>query len=69
MYKFLKQRLQRRDLFKGTALALPGFFRGTALAASPTLKLGPNLYQSIAVKPLINARRRRVQILVVQRFN
>ena len=57
MYKFLKQRLQRRDLFRGTALAaLPGLFRGTAFAASPTLKLGPNLYQSIGVKPLINAR-------------
>ena len=57
MYKFLKQRLQRRDLFRGTAFAaLPGLFRGTALAASPTLKLGPDLYQSIGVKPLINAR-------------
>ncbi len=58
MYQYLKRRLGRRDLFHGTALtALAGFFAGgskTAQAAG--LQLGSNLYQSIGVTPIINAR-------------
>lgn len=59
MYEFLKQRLGRRDVFRGGLLAaLPGLFRGgaSAAAAGTGLQVGPNLYQSIGVKPLINGR-------------
>ena len=51
----------RRELFQmGNALALPLLFRGvhegaTAPAAGP-LKIGPGIYQSIGVEPVINCR-------------
>jgi uncharacterized pyridoxal phosphate-dependent enzyme len=53
--------LNRRELFrKGGLLALPGLLRGSkAAAASPIaggLHLGPDIYQSIGVRPLINCR-------------
>ena len=59
MYEFLKQRLGRRDLFRGGVFAaLPGLFRagGSAAAGGTGLQVGPNIYQSIGVKPLINGR-------------
>ncbi len=41
-------------------LAVPGFLRGSSAAASPPasegLRVGPNVYQSIGVRPLINCR-------------
>src|SRR5215831_4893544 len=53
--------LNRRDLFRnGGLLALPGLLRGTKAAAAPPiaegLRLGPDIYQSIGVRPLINCR-------------
>src|SRR5580765_8342517 len=54
--------LSRRELFRRSALlTLPGLFRGsTAAAATPAaadgLRLGADIYQSIGVRPLINAR-------------
>lgn len=60
MLQILKQHLQRRDLFRGLTLAtLPALFQtraAAAPAATTGLILGPNIYQSIGVKPLINAR-------------
>ena len=58
MYQYFKQRLGRRDLFRsGLFAALPGIFRPAHVAAAPgALHLGPNLYQSIGVRPLINGR-------------
>ena len=58
MFEFLKVRLGRRDLFRGaTMAALPAFLQSRAAAApAEGLQTGKGLYQSIGVKPLINAR-------------
>ena len=58
--------LSRRELFRRSALlALPALFRGNAAAAATPaaaaaaaegLRAGPDIYQSIGVRPLINAR-------------
>ena len=58
MYDFLRKRLQRRDFFRGTALAaLPTFLQRRAVAAPAAgLQLGTGIYQSIGVRPMINAR-------------
>jgi len=53
--------LNRRDLFrKGGLLAVPGMLRGTKAAAAPPvstgLHSGPDIYQSIGVRPVINCR-------------
>src|SRR6266850_2412837 len=53
--------LNRRELFrKGGLLALPGLLRGSKAAAAPPiaagLHVGPDIYQSIGVRPLINCR-------------
>jgi seryl-tRNA(Sec) selenium transferase len=53
--------LTRRELFHmGNALALPLLFRGghdtAASAAAGPLKVGPDIYQSIGVEPVINCR-------------
>ena len=47
--------LSRRDLFRGGSLLalLPGF-RGKSQAAA--LRIGPDIYQSIGVKPVINCK-------------
>src|SRR3712207_455685 len=54
------QGVTRRELFQmGNVLALPvllGGARGTAEAAAGPLKPGPEIYQSIGVEPIINAR-------------
>ena len=55
------ERVNRRDLFRtATALAAPAFLpRGAAAApssVSPGLKVGPDIYQSIGLKPIINCR-------------
>jgi L-seryl-tRNA(Ser) seleniumtransferase len=62
------ENLSRRELLRrSTLLALPAFFRapaaaavtqaaGTAATAIEGLRAGPDLYQSIGVRPLINAR-------------
>src|SRR6266481_3989405 len=62
----LTRRWSRRELFRRSALlALPGLLRGsTAAAATPSaapaaadgLRAGQDIYQSIGVRPLINAR-------------
>lgn len=54
------ERMSRRELFRWSALCtLPVTFR-TALAGAPraeaALRAGPDIYQSIGVRPLINAR-------------
>src|SRR6516164_1212193 len=54
--------LSRRQLLRGGGLVLPGFLAGpqTSSAATPAtagkLQLGPDLYQSIGVRPFINCR-------------
>ncbi len=52
--------LNRRELFRRWSLmAVPAFFGGKAAAARPAaaeLRPGPEIYQSIGVRPLINAR-------------
>lgn len=53
--------LTRRELFQmGNALALPLLFRGVhenaVPAAAGPLKIGPDIYQSIGVEPVINCR-------------
>ena len=58
--------LSRRELFRRSALlTLPAFFRGNAAAAATPeaapaaadgLRAGEDIYQSIGVRPLINAR-------------
>src|SRR5439155_15310529 len=70
MLDTLTRHWTRRELFRRSALlALPAIFRGgTGAAASPAarsaaapagadgLRVGPDVYQSIGVRPLINAR-------------
>src|SRR6058998_3833230 len=64
MFRFLKNRfiekLSRRELFRRSGLlALPGLLQGRLAAAaggSEGLQAGQNIYQSIGVRPLINAR-------------
>src|SRR2546430_1983243 len=53
--------LSRRELFRRSALlAFPALFRSAstnaAAAAAPGLRTGDDIYQSIGVRPLINAR-------------
>jgi uncharacterized pyridoxal phosphate-dependent enzyme len=61
--------ITRRELFRrggllGGALALPDVLRGEAASAGPApttpsgagLRIGPDIYQSIGVRPLVNAR-------------
>ena len=58
MFEFLKSKLGRRDLFRTSAAALlPAMFQ-TRSAAAPAgaLRLGKDIYESIGVRPLINAR-------------
>jgi len=50
--------MNRRELFMrgGTLAALAGANRGAAAAAPNTLNIGPNIYESIGVRPLINCK-------------
>jgi uncharacterized pyridoxal phosphate-dependent enzyme len=53
--------LSRRELFRRSALlTLPALFRGNPVTAAPTaspgLRVGRDIYESIGVRPLINAR-------------
>jgi uncharacterized pyridoxal phosphate-dependent enzyme len=54
--------LSRRQLLRGGGLVLPGFLAGphTSSAATPAtagkLRLGPDIYQSIGVRPFVNCR-------------
>jgi L-seryl-tRNA(Ser) seleniumtransferase len=58
MFSYLKGKLGRRDLFRGGAAALlPTLFQTRSSAApAAALRLGKNIYESIGVRPLINAR-------------
>jgi uncharacterized pyridoxal phosphate-dependent enzyme len=53
-------RLNRRDVFRrGGLLALPAFWQrgpATAAPAPAGLQVGPDIYRSIGIKPLINCR-------------
>src|SRR6266487_6415748 len=53
--------LNRRDLFRrGGLLALPAFWQRRPIPAAPApaagLQIGPDIYRSIGVRPLINCR-------------
>jgi len=54
--------LSRRDLFRtGSMLALPVWLRNAKAApapasVSPGLKVGPDIYESVGIRPLINCR-------------
>ena len=54
----LGQALLRRDVFRGSAFGLFASLLPSKAVAAPTsgLQLGTSIYQSIGVKPLINAR-------------
>ena len=67
MFHFLESRqptltgISRRELFRwGSLLTLPALFpaklRAAAAAGMQKLRIGPDVYQSIGVRPLINAR-------------
>jgi uncharacterized pyridoxal phosphate-dependent enzyme len=61
MLDLLTRRWSRRELFRRSALlTVPAIFRGQPAAAVPAaadgLRVGADLYQSIGVRPLINAR-------------
>jgi L-seryl-tRNA(Ser) seleniumtransferase len=64
MFASMKSVFGRRDLFKrgGLLAAAQAFFSGSAPAAAATpptagrLQLGPGIYKSIGVRPLINCR-------------
>ena len=65
MLQSLKTRWTRRELFRRSALlTLPALFRGDPAAAASAavpaaaegLRVGQDIYQSIGVRPLINAR-------------
>jgi L-seryl-tRNA(Ser) seleniumtransferase len=53
--------LSRRELFRRSGLlaAAPQFLRGSKASAAPagsSLRIGPDIYQSIGIRPLINCR-------------
>ncbi len=49
--------VSRRALFRGgAALAAAGLAPGTRLAAAPAVSFGSDMYQSIGVRPVINAK-------------
>jgi len=56
MKDFITQRLPRRDVFRGTALGFLTSWLPAATPAAKGLQLGTTMYESIGVKPLINAR-------------
>src|SRR6266849_654230 len=60
-WKHGAETLSRRELFRRSALlTLPALFRGNPVTAaqtlSPGLRVGTDIYESIGVRPLINAR-------------
>jgi uncharacterized pyridoxal phosphate-dependent enzyme len=58
MMEFFSKRLERRDVFRGSFLGFLAGLMPNAAAAAPAkgMELGAKLYESIGVKPLINAR-------------
>ena len=54
--------LSRRDLFRtGSMFALPAWMRNAKAAPvpasiSPGLKVGPDIYESVGIRPIINCR-------------
>ena len=50
-----KRELSRRSLFRGSGLTALAAL-GAAVPAEAALELGPNLYESIGVRPIINAK-------------
>lgn len=60
MFDFIRSRIARRDLFRGSlATLLPTLFQSRSAIAAPAagaLRLGKDMYQSIGVSPLINGR-------------
>ncbi len=55
---FLRHALSRRDLFRSSAIAAAGLGSGTISSAAQSggLDLGPKIYDSIGVRPVINCR-------------
>lgn len=59
MFHSIRDYLSRRELFRwgGLLTAAPAIFRGSAAAAAGEgLRIGPDIYPSIGVHPLINCR-------------
>src|SRR5262245_57310383 len=61
MFDFMRTAFRRRDFFRNGSLAAgAGLFAQSAPAAAPAtagkLNLGPDIYQSIGVRPFINCR-------------
>ena len=61
MFESMKSVFGRRELFRrgGLLAAAPALFQGRRAAAAPAttgLRVGPDIYQSIGVRPLINCR-------------
>jgi D-glucosaminate-6-phosphate ammonia-lyase len=59
MIQTLRQLFSRRDLFRGgTVLGASALLRGPAGAAAPEsgLRIGPDLYASIGVRPIVNCK-------------
>src|SRR5947209_394828 len=50
--------VSRREVFRkgGLIATAPALLRGGAAADRPGLRVGPNIYESIGVKPVINCR-------------
>jgi L-seryl-tRNA(Ser) seleniumtransferase len=57
MFDSIRKYISRRDVFRrgGLLAAVPALFRGRAAAAGG-FRIGPDIYQSIGVRPLINCR-------------
>jgi L-seryl-tRNA(Ser) seleniumtransferase len=57
MFDLIRKFTSRRELFRrgGMLAAASALFRGQAAAAGG-LRIGPDIYQSIGVRPLINCR-------------
>ena len=53
--KTQKTELSRRSLFRGSGLTALAAL-GAAVPADAALEVGPNLYESIGVRPIINAK-------------
>jgi L-seryl-tRNA(Ser) seleniumtransferase len=57
LFNSIRRLVSRRDLFRGGAIAGLAFApRPAAAAAAGKLQLGPELYKSIGVRPVINCR-------------
>jgi uncharacterized pyridoxal phosphate-dependent enzyme len=58
MLNAIKNIFNRRELLRRTSLlaAVPALFQTSKAAPAPGLRIGPEIYQSIGVRPIINCR-------------